>query len=1165
MFGNENILHNSWEKAIVNKYIPTVVVVNDAMEIQYVSKPVNEYFLKEFIQEKSAKLKDFFSENTAKNLREQIELFETEKETDKIAWLHENINGNPELASIVELTSIENKSVSGKYYALQFKAAPQAEKSIYQSVFKNANDGIILYNLKLNQIVDVNDKYVEMSGYSRIEILKLSLFDFFPEYQANGKKSEEELRILNKRLEIDKKSRKEWVQKRKDNSTYITEVTTVRLKEPFEEYSLNIIRDITERKNNEEKIRRRESQLRDIFENTNVGLGLLQADEKNKLKFLDCNQSLLTMFRCKSKNEYLNRLLLSQIPEEQIQGVISKEEIKEKLAEGINITQSTFLKNWKILRFDNTTMYVDVVIYPIESERTGNAFMVEYQEVTELNETIGALTQSESKFRNMFEYSPFGVLFLKLNEDKTRTLLDCNQALTEMFRCTKEQFLNHKESEIYPKFQDDGSNSIKSFASFVNDLYTNTITEKYWQHKRYDGSKMYNKVTVFPLSDSKDNQYYILNFQDITEKYAAEKRLANQNLELRSIIDSMPQFFFFKDSENRIRRVNKNAAISIGKLTNEIEGKLTEELYPKEDAIKYWKDDLEVINSGKSKLGIVEKYKSTEGERIVSTDKIPFVNSEGKADGVLVFASDITEKYQIQIALEDSEKQFRSLFENSGFGIYLLRVNDKFEFEGLDCNDALLNMFGCTKQEFINRPIEEMFPEFQSDGTNSLEGYRKLLKNLYTNKTKSTFREHIRFDGSIMHNIVSVFPLKTKGEYKYYAVNFQDITNEYQIRLALEESEKLYKSLFANSLIGLFLLNKKLNVIDLNKALVNMLGYDYDEIIGKNGAEIIKLVCLEEDVEDSLELMNKLNKGALKSFTVNRTCIKKDGTIIRVILFVRGNYNDANQLENVLLAILDITKLYETEKELSSTINELKEKNQELEKYISSNLELENFAYIASHDLKEPVRSIVGFAQLLRRRYNSLLDENGKDYLEFVISSASKMNLLIEDLLTFSRVHSQKDVKREEISVKELVVGVVKNLHEQIKQTKAELTTYNLPDKLFANQTKMNQVFQNLISNALKFVPKEKVPRILISAVELQNSWRFSISDNGIGISEEYRERIFILFKRLNDKTEFEGTGLGLAICKKIVEQHGGEIWVESQPNKGSIFYFTIAKLNYMN
>jgi PAS domain S-box-containing protein len=230
--------------------------------------------------------------------------------------------------------------------------------------------------------------------------------------------------------------------------------------------------------------------------------------------------------------------------------------------------------------------------------------------------------------------------------------------------------------------------------------------------------------------------------------------------------------------------------------------------------------------------------------------------------------------------------------------------------------------------------------------------------------------------------------------------------------------------------------------------------------------------------------------------------------------------------------------------------------NQKANELARSNEELEQFAYVASHDLQEPLRMMASYAQLLERRYKGRLDESGDKFIGYVVDGATRMQALINDLLTYSRAGKGK-LELDRCEIEQVLAKVLEtDLKDSISQSGARITHDPLP-VLRANSVKIGQLLQNLIANAIKFA-RDEPPRIHVSARLEGREWVFSVSDNGIGIDPQYYRRIFVIFQRLHTRQQYPGTGMGLAICKKIVERHQGRIWVESKPGKGSTFHFTI-------
>lgn len=279
--------------------------------------------------------------------------------------------------------------------------------------------------------------------------------------------------------------------------------------------------------------------------------------------------------------------------------------------------------------------------------------------------------------------------------------------------------------------------------------------------------------------------------------------------------------------------------------------------------------------------------------------------------------------------------------------------------------------------------------------------------------------------------------------------------------------------------------------------------------------------------------------------TVRRT-LQGDKVYLSLKLTVPPDARE--NLARIFVAMTDITDLrmaQETSAQLARAL-------------AHSNAELEQFAYVASHDLQEPLRMVTSYLQLLSRRYRGQLDQNADEFIDFAVDGAKRMRALINGLLTYSRLNTQA---REPAPVNcEAVLGWAKgNLGLVIEETKAHIESAPLP-MVMADSLQLEQLFQNLLGNALKF-RSQAVPHIAISAESEGEQWRFAVRDNGIGFEPEFAERIFAIFQRLHSHEKYAGTGIGLAVCKKIVERHGGQIWCQSAPGQGTTFFFTLPAL----
>ncbi|MGE5621239.1 MAG: ATP-binding protein [archaeon] len=355
--------------------------------------------------------------------------------------------------------------------------------------------------------------------------------------------------------------------------------------------------------------------------------------------------------------------------------------------------------------------------------------------------------------------------------------------------------------------------------------------------------------------------------------------------------------------------------------------------------------------------------------------------------------------------------------------------------------------------------------------------------------------------------------------------------------LDLKKAASKWQATFDAINDGVCLLNAGYRIEQCNKSFEMIMGRQQKDIVRKSLCEINKDLCPfdEKYFRNARQNSEEINNEEIE---INGLWYLVSTDLIR---------DDDGQFSGAVFKMTNITPAKKSEEELKKAMAELER----------SNKELEQFAYVASHDLQEPLRMVSNYTQLLSKRYGAKLDAEADIMINFAVDGARRMQMLIQDLLTFSRVMT-KGMPLADVDLNGVLASVEKNLQMTLKETGADIDSCTLP-VVKADPVQMSQLFQNLISNAIKFRSDRK-PVIKIDVEEKKDDWIFSISDNGIGIEPQFQERIFVIFQRLHDMSAYPGTGIGLAICKKIVERHRGRIWVESTMGEGSTFYFTLAK-----
>jgi PAS domain S-box-containing protein len=441
---------------------------------------------------------------------------------------------------------------------------------------------------------------------------------------------------------------------------------------------------------------------------------------------------------------------------------------------------------------------------------------------------------------------------------------------------------------------------------------------------------------------------------------------------------------------------------------------------------------------------------------------------------------------------------------------------------------------------YINPAIKKILEGLGMDENDARvflpDDFDDILRQLEKKMDSTFYRETIireRVYGSTVH---------LSPQFNVVRIYANDITERKKVEDAIIRTKEEWERTF-NSVPDLIaILDREHRIVRANRAMAERLGLSADTCVGLtcftcvHGSSLPPAACPHTlSMKDSKEHSAELREDSLGGdFLVTTTPI----------------FDEGGRMVGSVHVARDITERKKAEKERERLLEEL----------VRSNKELEQFAYIASHDLQEPLRTISSYVQLISQRYKDRLDGEAEEFMNYLVSAAVHLQTLLNDLLAYSRVGAHRD-PFQLTDLNSVLGRATDNLKTSIDRSNAAIQRERLPS-LYVDKVQMAQVFQNLIGNAIKFRGDEP-PRIQVSADLENNEWVFRVSDNGIGMESKYLSRIFHIFKRLHSRAKYDGTGIGLAICKKIVERHGGRIWVESEPGKGSTFYFTIPNRSY--
>lgn len=628
----------------------------------------------------------------------------------------------------------------------------------------------------------------------------------------------------------------------------------------------------------------------------------------------------------------------------------------------------------------------------------------------------------------------------------------------------------------------------------------------------------------------------------------------------KELFESSPYAIIAINSNGKILLVNNQGLKLFGYTEDEIVGQKSELIVPDRFITKHIELRNKIFTGSKiwERAAELELYclRKDGKEFPVEISLSPLETEEGML--TLAAIRDITDRKN-----KDREIiKLANIVRYSSEGIISKSLDGKI----ISWNGGAEKIFGYKKDEIIGKKGDILYPEAIA------QKEREIFQDVVKGKeVKSYETKRVKKNKKVIDVLITLSAIKDeKGNIIEVSKVVRDITDQKNAEKEIKQSQERFLKIFENNPIPMILTEMSTNKIRYaNTLFLDTLGYAKEEVIGHTSEELnlippdeaarlVPLIMgyLKEEIKgrsiEELATINDEEKESLlkslraieemKNFEVKYA--KKNGEIFPVLIsFKLVTIADEKY---IISSFLDISERKKADEKLLNYTKEIEEKNKEIEQ----------FAYIASHDLQEPLRTITNYLKLFEKENKGNISKSSEEYMNFINGATSRMRMLIFDLLQYSRIGRNSALM--EIDCNKLIKEVLADMDASVKESKAKIKIDQLPTiKAYSD---LNSLFQNLLSNAIKF-RKEEIPLLIsITAESRPNEWVFAVEDNGIGIEEKYFEKLFKIFQRLHTMDEYPGSGIGLAQCKKIVELHEGKIWVESKPGIGSTFYFTISK-----
>ena len=994
----------------------------------------------------------------------------------------------------------------------------------YRGLLEAAPDAMVVVNQR-GEIVILNLQAEKQFGYRRDELLGQQVTNIIPDgfaerLIADGARSAEDALAQQIGTGI------ELTGLRKDGSEFPIELMLSPLESVDGILVTAAIRNISVRKAAETNLAQVEGQYRGLLEAAPDAMVVV--NQSGEIVILNVQAEKQFGYR---RDELLGQQVTNIIPDGFAERLIAdgarsaEDALDQQIGTGIELTG---------LRKDGSEFPIELMLSPLESVDgilvTAAIRNISVRKAAETN-----LAQVEGQYRGLLEAAPDAMVVV----NQSGEIVILNVQAEKQFGYRRDELLGQQVKNIIPdgfaeRLIADGARS----AEDALDQQIGTGIELTGLRK--DGSEFPIELMLSPL-EGVEGILVTAAIRDISVRKAAETHLAQMEGRYRGLLEAAPDAMVVVNQSGEIVLLNVQAEKQFGYRRDELLGQPVKNLIPEgfaerliADGARSAEDALDQqIGTGIELTGLRKDGSEFPIELMLSPLE--------SAEGTLVTAAirNISVRKAAETNLAQVEGQYRGLLEAAPDAMVV--VNQRGEIVLL--NVQAEKQFGYRRDELLGQQVKNIIPDgfaerLIADGARSAED--ALAQQIGTGIELTGLRK----DASEFPIELMLSPLaSTEGILVTAAI--RDISMRKNAEKYMAQMEGRYRGLLEAAPDAMVVVNQSGEIVLLNLQAEKQFGYRRDELLGQQVKNIIPEGFAERLIADRLRsaedaLAQQIGMG------IELQGRRKDRSEFPIELMLSPLASAEGTL--VTAAIRDIATRKNAEAHLLLKMAELNRSNEELGQ----------FAYIASHDLQEPLRMVASYTQLLSRRYKGKLDADADEFIAFAVDGASRMQRLIQDLLAYSRVESKGRILVD-TSSEDALQEALKNLRAAIKESGALVTHDALPIVL-ADERQLTQLFQNLVGNAIKY-QRGGIPHVHVgAAMNGGKKWMFSVKDNGLGIDSQYFEKIFGMFQRLHKRDEFAGTGIGLAICKKIVERHGGAISVESEPGHGSTFRFALAE-----